>query len=101
MTQSFPTKTPGETLSYSFGLKALLGVGETITSATATISYISGPTVNDTSCTIVGTPTISGYNVSVLVTGGVSGNIYELVITANTSAGQTITPCGYVPIQAC
>lgn len=101
MAQQFASKDPGETISYSFNLKSLLGLGETISSATASISYYSGLAPTDTTCQTSGTVAINNTFVSQIVTGGVNGNIYELVILVVTSAGQTFKLCGLLPVVSC
>lgn len=101
MAQYFSSKDPSETISYSFGYKALFGAGETITSTSAALVFYSGPSPSDTSAQLVGSVVTNGNFVSQLVTGGVSGNTYELSVTIVTNKGQTILLCGLLPVESC
>ena len=88
MSTTFSPKDPAETLYYGIDFSALLGTGETITSATAAIRVTTGTDASPSSL-LSGAPAISAGVVSQKVTGGVAGCTYLLGISITTSAGQT------------
>lgn len=91
-------KRLGETIVLNpWNFLSLLGVSETISSATVTASVYSGVDANP-SAMISGSATISGAVVSQKIVGGVVGVIYELLCAAVTSAGQTLELAGYFAV---
>ena len=86
---TFTPKDPAEALFYGIDFSNLLGSGETITSATASMRVVSG-TDAAPSAMLSGSPVVNGGIVSHKLTGGVAGVVYLLGLTIYTSAGQTI-----------
>lgn len=86
--ETFSPKDSGEGIFYGIDFAALLDIGETISSATASVRVLTGtdPAANDMRS---GTPVIGGSIVSQKIIGGVPGCIYRIGITILTSAGQT------------
>lgn len=99
MRQIGPGKYSGEVKDYSFYFLSLLGPTETISSATCSATVFSGndPTPGNI---ISGGTAISGPIASQAITGGVVGTIYDVVCTAVTSLGQTLSISQMVPILA-
>jgi len=85
----FTPKRIQETEIFSVDYTALLGTGETITSAVWTNSVKEGTDASPSSM-VSGFASITGAVVSQKLTGGVAGVYYWPICTAVTSAGQTI-----------
>lgn len=94
---TLPAKKIGETVIVPFDFISKLAVGETIFSATCTVSVYTGVDSNPSGL-VDGTPTISGTVVNQLITGGVLGTIYSILVAATTSFGQTLELSGYLAI---
>jgi hypothetical protein len=93
-----PPKRLGETVILNpWNFISLLGVSETISSATVTATVYSGVDAAPGSM-ISGAATISGSVVSQKIVGGVVGVVYELLCAAVTSAGQTLQLAGYFAV---
>lgn len=82
-------KRVGETEIFAVDYTALLGTGETISSAVWTNSVKEGTDASPGSM-ITGSAAISGAVVSQKITGGVAGVYYWPICTATTSLGQII-----------
>lgn len=85
---TFSPKDPAEQIFYSIDFSALLGTGETLGTASASMRVTSG-TDAAPSAMLSGLPVITGSIVSQLVIGGVAGSTYLLGISVTTSTGQT------------
>lgn len=85
---TIPAKLTGTTLNFPVDFISRLGVGETISSASVTMSVYSGTDPSPQSM-VSGSATISGSVVTQLFTGGVLGVIYEALYGVVTSLGQT------------
>jgi hypothetical protein len=85
----FTPKRVGESEVLTVDFVDLLGVGETIVSASWSMRLKAG---NDlaASSMIQGPSTTIGTKVSQMVTAGVAGVLYEPLCTALTSLGQTV-----------
>ena len=94
---TFPPKTADETVLAVFDFLSLLGIGETLSSASVTASVYSGTDASPSSI-ISGSDTISGSQVRQLITAGEEGVTYLLTATALTSASQTLQLSGYLVI---
>jgi len=88
-TLSFSNKRTGETITLSWEFVNDLVSGETITDATLTATVESGTDPNPENI-VSGTPTVSGSVVAHDVTGGVEGVKYLLLMSIDTSTGQTL-----------
>lgn len=74
--------------------------GETIISATVTVTVMNGRDSN-ASALLSGPVIISGLTVSQLITGGILGVTYDIKCLATTSSGQVLDACGQVTIVDC
>jgi hypothetical protein len=77
------------TADFAGGVTPRLGTGETIVSAVWSVSVVTGVDATP-SAMLSGSPSISGAKVTQMITGGVKGVTYQLICTAQTSAGQTL-----------
>jgi hypothetical protein len=95
---TLPPKYVGESLNLPpFDFISRLGVTETLVSAVATATVYSGTDPSPGSI-ISGAAVISGTQVTQKVVGGLLGVIYEILITALTSLGQSLEMSGYLAI---
>lgn len=85
----FSPKRAMEVEVFTVDFSALLGTGETITSAVWTCSVKEGADASASSM-IRGSASVSGAKVSQSIGGGVAGVFYAPICTATTSAGQTL-----------
>lgn len=88
----FANILPGETVTCSFDMSNELGVGETITSVTFSLTvpiYSVGVDASPSSH-LHGSPSFTGAVVSQQLSGCVVGVTYVLTATVNTSAGQIL-----------
>lgn len=81
---------PADNLDYAFDYSDFLQSGDSLLSATATVSP-TGLTVT--------TPVVSGQQVKFWLTGGVSGTKYKLTITTTTAIGRVKQDEAYVTIK--
>lgn len=86
----FSPKRVNEVEVFTVDFSALLGTGETITSAVWTCSVKEGSDAAASSM-IQGAAAVSGSKVSQKIANGVAGCWYAPVCTVLTSAGQTLT----------
>lgn len=93
----FGGKLYGETKNFVFDFASLIALGESISSASVSATVYSGVD-SSPSALISGSASISGTQVTQKVTGGVLGVTYNLVCTAITSAGQTLSLAGFCTI---
>ena len=92
-----PSKRVSGVARLLFDFAPQLGVGETISSKTATAAVFSGVTP-DPSAPTIPSPSSSGTLVYPIVSGGSQGTIYDILVTVTTSFGQTLTMSGYLAI---
>jgi hypothetical protein len=90
----FTPKFVGDTERFSFAFAEDLELGETIASATWTVTVLSG--VDPAAATMPQGPTkIDGAYVHQLVGGGLPGVTYKFSCTVVTSGGETVTKSGH------
>jgi len=93
----FSYKLTTESELFSFDFNPVLGVGETISTANCTAITLQG--TDPTPSTILsGSPVVSLGKATKRVTGGVADNTYRLIMTCTTSAGNTYTCTGDIPV---
>jgi hypothetical protein len=95
----FTYKYTTESELFSFDFNPVLLGGETLLTATCTAVTIQG-TDPDPSDVLSGSPVISLGKATQRVIGGINENIYRLVMTCTTSAGNTYTCTGDIPVYA-
>jgi hypothetical protein len=90
-------KLSTEIRQYSFNFLSKLQSGETISTASCSVSVYSG---NDPtpSAIITGAASMNGPVVNQLVSAGVVGTIYEIDCEVTTSLGQTLDLLGYLAV---
>ena len=82
---------------FSFDFNPVLGIGETISTATCTAITLQG-TDPAPSAILSGSPVASLGKATQRVTGGVADNTYRLIMTVTTSASNTYTCTGDIPV---
>lgn len=82
-------KSPSETRTVTFEFLSLLAAGETVSSATVTVTVWSGTDASP-SAIKSGTATASGTKVTQAFTAGVEGVIYLINVAATTSLSQVV-----------
>jgi hypothetical protein len=97
MSGSFSYKITTENEQFTFDYSPVLGLTETILSATCTVEVKEGTDPNP-SAIKVGSPSISGSQVAQRISGGLDGVIYRLQMTATTSATNVYTIVGDLPV---
>lgn len=88
---SFTPKPTTSTEYFSFDFSAMLGVGETIASASYTLTLSAGTGTSGSPLAVSGSVTINGAIVSQLLTGGQGNAIYLVTCNVVTSLGQTLS----------
>ena len=88
-----------ETVSRAISFAPALASGETLASASCTITVSSGTDAAPQSRLAAG-PTIAGSSVGLLFSGGLAGVVYQILIVAATSAGQTLECYALQPVLA-
>lgn len=99
MSNTFSYKLTPENELFYFDFSQVLADGETISTATCTVEVVSG-TDSSPSSIKSGSMSISGTTVSQRILGGVSGVTYRLIVTITTSASNTYTTVGYLPVYS-
>ena len=92
------SKENGETVSVSADFGAIIGSGETITSATLVVSVLRG-TDPDVASMVSGSVQIDGDTISRLITDGVTDADYLVTAIATTDAGQVLKVTGILPVR--
>ncbi len=92
-----PPKAAGEIVREEFDFLSLLSVGETLSSATCTVTVYSGVDASPSSL-LSGIAVISGTKVRQLVQGGEVGVTYALVCEALTSLSETLQLSAYLVV---
>ena len=95
----FTSKFITESELFSFDFNPVLATGETLSTATCTAVTIQGTDPNP-SAILSGTPVISLGKATQRVVGGLNENIYRLVMTCTTSASNTYTCTGDIPVYS-
>ena len=94
-----PSKLQGEDTYVFFDFASRLAVGETIASGFVTATTWSGTDASP-SAIVSGSAVLFGTQVNQLIINGVEGVIYDLVASANTSAGQVLQLSGFLAVVA-
>lgn len=90
MSSSFSYKVTTENEQFTFDYSPVMASPETISSATCTVTVVSG-TDSNPSAILVGSPVISGLQVAQRIYNGLDGVIYRLNMTATTSLSNVYT----------
>ena len=102
MAKSWSAKGPSETypVGIDFGpvLAACIPQGQTLASATCTITVYSGNDANPTAV-LSGSPSILGTVAYQTVMGGLAGTAYQLLFTGTSSAGLVMQGAAVLPVQ--
>ena len=93
----FSMKLTTESELFSFDFNPILATGETISTATCTAITLQGTDVAP-SAILSGSPVASLGKATQRVTGGVADNTYRLIMTVTTSASNTYTCTGDIPV---
>lgn len=99
MSNTFSYKLTTENELFFFDFSQVLAVGETLSTATCTVSVISGTDPSPSSIksgSMVLTPT----QASQRILGGIASVTYRLVVTVTTSASNTYTTVGDLPVYS-
>lgn len=99
MTTTFAPKDPAEAIYYGIDCDALLGIGETLSSCTASIRLASGSDPGPYAAMLSGAVAIAGSIVKQKVQGGQAGNTYRLGFSIVTSAGQTFVEAADILVR--
>jgi len=94
----WPEKDPGESLIATFDFSPELEVGESIPSATCTVSAVIG-TDDDAADMLYTDLSIYGGNVFQRFRGGLEGVTYNLRCAAMTSAGRILVLSAQLPVR--
>lgn len=99
MADAFSYKLTTESEWFGFDFSQVLTSGETLSTATCSVIVMSGvdPAPN---AILSGSATIAGTEASQKITGGLSEVTYRLVMTVTTSAANTYTAVGDLPVYA-
>ncbi|MFY9326494.1 MAG: hypothetical protein WAO76_00500 [Georgfuchsia sp.] len=92
------SKENGETVSISADFGAVIGAGETISSATLDVTVLRGTDAN-VATMASGSATIDGDTVARLIGDGVTGVGYMVTAIATTDAGQVLKLTGVLPVR--
>ena len=93
----FSYKYTTESELFSFDFNPVLSTGETITSASCTAIALQGVDLNP-SAILSGSPVYAAGKSSQRVVGGIADVTYRLIMTAQTSSGNTFTCTGDIPV---
>ena len=93
----FSYKLTTESELFSFDFNPVLGTGETLSTATCTAITLQG-TDPAPSAILSGSPVINLGKATQRVIGGVADNTYRLIMTCTTSASNTYTCTGDIPV---
>lgn len=97
MAEAFTYKLTTENELFSFDFSQVLAASETLTTASCSVIVISG-TDSNPSAILSGSAAITGPKASQRVTAGISEVTYRLIMTVTTSAGNTFTAVGDLPV---
>jgi hypothetical protein len=93
----FTYKYTSESENFSFDFNPVLSTGETLSTATCIAITLQGSDVAP-SAILSGSPVISLGKATQRVIGGVADNTYRLIMTVTTSASNTYTCTGDIPV---
>jgi hypothetical protein len=93
----FSYKYSTESENFTFDFNPVLATGESITSANCTAITLQGTDLNP-SAILSGTPVYASGKSTQRVIGGTADNTYRLIMTVTTSAGNTYTCTGDIPV---
>lgn len=99
MAEAFTYKLTTENEIFSFDFSQVLGATETLSTASCSVLVMSGTDPNP-SAILVGGASITGAKANQRISGGVSEVTYRLIMTVTTSASNTYTAVGDVPVYA-
>ena len=99
MADAFSYKLTTENELFTFEFSQVLGVSETLSTATCTIVVKDGADGNPSSM-LVGSAAISGTKASQRLSGGVDNVTYRVIMTVTTSAGNTFVGVADLPVYA-
>ena len=97
MADVFTYKLTTESELFSFDFSQVLAPSETLSTATCSVTLMNG-TDSNPSAILYGSAAISGSKASQRIYNGVSECTYRLVMTVTTSAGNTFTAVGDLPV---
>jgi hypothetical protein len=99
MAEAFTYKLTTESELFSFDFSQVLAASETISTASCSVLVMDGTDAN-ASAILSGSATVSGSKANQRVQNGVSEVTYRLVMTITTSASNTYTAVGDIPVYA-
>ena len=94
----FSEKDPGETITCGLDFVNILASGETISTASLSITTYAG-TDTSASSLLSGSVSISGTQVLHNITGGLDGVTYRLRYVATSSSSRVYVGAGYLPVN--
>jgi hypothetical protein len=97
MADAFSYKLTTESEWFGFDFSQVLTTGETLSSATCSVIVMNG-TDSNPSAILSGTAVITGAKANQKITGGISEVTYRLIMTVTTSAANTYTAVGDLPV---
>lgn len=97
MADTFTYKLTTENELFSFDFSQVLAPSETLSTASCSVTLMNG-TDSSPLAILYGSATISGSKANQRVYNGVSECTYRLVMTVTTSAGNTFTAVGDLPV---
>lgn len=99
----FSDKKPHEVVPCRIDFTKLLGVGETIVSATGLVKYVEGVEIDGGAAIMADGPVDTSASPVLMqrVKNGIAGNRYEVIIKATTSLGFVYEECGVLNVRAC
>ncbi len=97
MKTTFRGKTSSEKINEVFDFENQLASSETISTASVTATVYSGTDASP-SAIVSGSASISGAQVTQKIVDGTEGVVYLLTCTVTTSAGQTLSLGGFLPV---
>jgi len=99
MAEAFTYKLTTESELFSFDFSQVLAASETISTASCSVLVMDGTDTNPNAI-LSGSATVSGSKANQRVQNGVSEVTYRLVMTITTSASNTYTAVGDIPVYA-
>ncbi len=95
----YNAKDPDEDLSYGMDFTNLLGSGETISTASVTVSTYVGTDASP-SALLAASPAISSPIVYQRISGGLEGVTYRIKYRISTNQSRVLVAAGYLPVDA-
>lgn len=97
MAEAFTYKLTTDSELFAFDFSQVLGSGETLSTASCSVIVMNG-TDSNPSAILSGTAAITGSKANQRVVNGVSEVTYRLIMTVTTSASNTFTAIGDLPV---